>query len=228
MGTMRNYIGYKRFDGKDEAALVAQQEAIDRVVSNEGGTLVKSYEELEPSRDRWILQKALSESIEYGAILVIAKMQGLYRNIPFMLRLLDSGVDIRAADDPTVNRRTLQLLCAIAEEESNRVSIKVKAALVKVKKRGVKLGSNRFEHWYGREHLRLLAADKGCRYAARANRKKRIEAYKDLLPMMTDMRKSGKTLRDIAAALNSEGHMTRRGKPWREQLVWRVLQMEDA
>jgi hypothetical protein len=40
---------------------------------------------------------------------------------------------------------------------------------------------------------------------------------------MAELRSEGKSLSAIAAALNAEGHTTRRGRPWNKVQVNRVL-----
>jgi hypothetical protein len=50
-----------------------------------------------------------------------------------------------------------------------------------------------------------------------------VDAYADILPMMTEMRERGAGLQAIADQLNAEGHTTPRGKPWNAVQVMRVL-----
>ena len=45
----------------------------------------------------------------------------------------------------------------------------------------------------------------------------------DLSPIVTELRDKGLTQVAIAAELNSMGHTTRRGKPWNQVQVARVL-----
>jgi hypothetical protein len=49
------------------------------------------------------------------------------------------------------------------------------------------------------------------------------EAYADLAPVVSELRSKGQTLRAIADELNRQGHTTRRGKPWNQVQVLRVL-----
>ena len=52
------------------------------------------------------------------------------------------------------------------------------------------------------------------------------EAYRDLAPLMKELRDAGKPLRAIADELNAQGYETRRGKPWNPMQVRRVLQRD--
>ena len=94
------------------------------------------------------------------------------------------------------------------------------------KARGTKLGSARPGHWKGREHLRQAAIRKAVQVAAEVRVKDTDEAYRDLAPMMKELRDAGKPLRAIADELNAQGYETRRGKPWNPMQVRRVLQRD--
>ena len=69
---------------------------------------------------------------------------------------------------------------------------------------------------------------KGVGRSAAVRRERAIEAYADLAPWMVELRSEGKSLREIAAALNGEGHTTRRGGPWTKMQVSRVLGRSPA
>ena len=49
------------------------------------------------------------------------------------------------------------------------------------------------------------------------------QAYADLLPTMREWQQSGMSQQDIADRLNGLGHTTRRGRPWSQVQVMRVL-----
>src|SRR5688500_4917262 len=78
---------------------------------------------------------------------------------------------------------------------------------------------------------RNLSADamaKGQRLAADARRKLADEAYSDLYPIVSELRKSGLSLRAIADTLNTEGYETRRNRPWNPMQVRAVLKRAAA
>jgi hypothetical protein len=64
--------------------------------------------------------------------------------------------------------------------------------------------------------------------AGDASRKAATEAYSDLIPTVQAMKAEGLSLRAIAERLNAEGHTTRRGKPWNQVQVSRVLERAEA
>ena len=132
---------------------------------------------------------------------------------------MEAGVEFVCCDMPSANRLTLHIMAAVAEDEAKRISERTKAALAAYKARGGLLGSAR----PGAHRLtggRNLEAARRAGEIARANA---VAAYADLAPAIVSMREEGLSLRDIAAALNADGHTTRRGNAWNPMQVRRVL-----
>ena len=211
--------------GQSGLGLEGQQAAVDAFVSRRGCELLATYREVESGKnaDRPELAKALAHARRTKATLVVAKLDRLARNVAFLSRLMESRVDFLAVDLEHANRLTIHILSAVAEGEAKAISDRTKAALQAAKARGTKLGSARPGHWDGREAARLKGSAKGAKAAAAVHRVAADEAYADLLPMMQRLRSDGQTLQQIADTLNSEGHTTRRGKPWNHVQVMRVL-----
>ena len=63
------------------------------------------------------------------AVLLIAKLDRLARNVYFISGLMESGVEFMAADMPEANRLTIHILAAVAEHEREMISQRTKAAL---------------------------------------------------------------------------------------------------
>ena len=150
----------------------------------------------------------------------------LARNVAFLSALMESGVEFVAVDQPHANRLTIHILAAVAEDEARRISERTKSALAAAKARGTKLGSARPGHWEGREHLRQAAIRKAVQVAAEVRVKDTDDAYRDLAPLVRELRDAGKPLQAIADELNSQGYETRRGKQWGPMQVRRVLQRD--
>jgi hypothetical protein len=94
--------------------------------------------------------------------------------------------------------------------------------------RGGKLESGRPGHWDGKEDARLAGLKKARAVAVKIRQGNAAEAYTDSLPSIAALRGEGLSLRDIAAKLNTEGHTTRRGRPWNPVQVARVLERAEA
>lgn len=73
-------------------------------------------------------------------MLLIAKLDRLARNVAFIANLLESGVEVTAADVPEANRFQLHVMAAVAEHEVQVISPRTKAELAAAKSRGVKMG----------------------------------------------------------------------------------------
>ena len=225
---MTNYIAYTRVSTKKQGnsglGLEAQTASVINFV-NGHGKLLATYTEVESGKkaDRPELAKALAHAKRSKAILVVAKMDRLSRNLAFLSALLESSVEFVAVDNCHANRLTIHILAAIAEHEAKATSTRTKEALQAARARGTKLGSNRPGHWAGREHLRQAGQRNATKAAALANRENRIGIYSDLVPLIKDLRSQGITLQAIAAKLTELGHETRRGKPWNHVQVLRLL-----
>ncbi len=64
--------------------------------------------------------------------------------------------------------------------------------------------------------------------AAESRRRLAAEAYTDLYGVVRERHESGRSLASIAEDLNTEGHTTRRGKPWNAMQVLRVLRRTEV
>ena len=211
--------------GESGLGLEGQQAAVAEYLQRAGIALVASYTEVESGKrsDRAELNRATSHAKRIGASLVVAKLDRLARNVAFTSKLMASGVEFTACDNPHANRLTIHILAAVAEDEAQRISDRTKAALAAAKARGVKLGSARKGHWSGLEDKRLEGLTKARGVASQALHQAANAAYTDLIEPMQAWRAEGKSLREIAAALNDQGHTTRRGKPWNPMQVRSVL-----
>ncbi len=223
------FVAYRRVStqeqGRSGLGLEAQSAAVAKHVASVGGVLIASYVEVETGKrcDRPELAKALAHAKRSKAIFVVAKLDRLSRNAAFLCALLDSGVDVVACDNPSVNRLTLQILAVLAEDEARRISERTKAALAALKARGGKLGSARPGHWKGKEDARLKGLEKARSVSRRVVQDRKQAAYADLVPSVKEWRDGGLTLQAIADKLNGAGHTTRRGSSWRPAQVQRLL-----
>jgi DNA invertase Pin-like site-specific DNA recombinase len=231
---MQQIITYYRVStkeqGKSGLGLDGQKLALKQYVGSIGATMIAEYQEVESGTkcDRPELAKAIAHAKRSRAVLVVAKLDRLARNVAFLSNIMESGVDFIACDNPHANRFTVHILAAVAEDEQKKISDRTKTALQVAKQRGKKLGSSRENHWHGREERRQAGAIAGGQSAATAHTEAANAAYSDLYPMIQKRQQDGKTLREIAIELNSMGHTTRRGKPWNASQVMRVANRGTA
>ena len=227
-------IGYVRVStaeqGRSGLGLEGQETAITLHVSNVSGRLIKTYTEVETGtkssvKNRPQLMNALSHAKRAGATLVIAKLDRLSRNVAFLSALMDSKVDFVACDNPYANRLTTHILAAVAEDEAVRISERTKAALAAYKARGGVLGGARPEC---RGNLRQPARERGAAASGAVARELAEAAYSDLVPQIRELRAAGLSQQAIADRLNADGQVTRRGRPWNQVQVLRLLRRFGA
>ncbi|PTE13299.1 recombinase family protein [Pseudogemmobacter blasticus] len=203
--------------GQSGLGLEAQRKAVADYVSGKG-TIAAEYVEVESGKraDRPQLAYALAEAKRLGAILLIAKLDRLARNVAFIANLLEGGVEIAAADMPQANRFLLHVMAAVAEHEAQAISDRTRAALAAAKARGVALG------WSipGRREEQLKAARKGAAVrVAKADRH-----AETVRPLIEQMKRQGMALRHIATELNARNVKTARGGAWHAMTVRNLLQ----
>lgn len=169
--------------------------------------------------DRPKLAEALTACRVHRAVLVIAKLDRLARNVAFVSSLMDSGIEFQACDFPQANRLTLHILAAVAENEARAISERTRVALAAAKARGTVLGGFR-----GRAGTCTDLEKARATRTAKANHRAR-----DLAPTIRALVAEGcGSLRAIAAGLNALGIWTARGGLWSAAQVRRILdRLED-
>src|SRR5258708_19000555 len=101
MGKKPLFVGYFRVStqrqGDSGLGLDAQREVVARHVANTGGKLIESFTEIETGKGKDALKKrpqlrqALEQCKKLGAVLVIAKLDRLCRNVQFRSGLWEGG-----------------------------------------------------------------------------------------------------------------------------------------
>lgn len=201
--SLPRFVAYYRVStdrqGASGLGLDAQRQAVADQVN--GGKLAAEFTEIESGRrhtNRPQLLAALDECRRSRAVLLIARLDRLARNVAFIANLMESGVDFVACDMPQANRLTIHILAAVAEHEREMISQRTKAALAEAKRRGTRLGNPHIEE------ARALATT-----AHRASR-----PAPEVLALMAEWRGQGKTLRAIAGDLNRLNIRPARGREW--------------
>lgn len=206
--------------GRSGLGLEAQQHAVESLcASRDWEIIAPPFTEVESGKraDRPELAKALHRSKVTGAILVVAKLDRLSRNVAFLAALQDSGVKFVAADMPEANELTVHIMAAVAQAERKAISRRTFEALQAARARGQRLGNPN-----GAAALRRAAkGNTASLVTIRAGARGRAE---QLRPIVDEMRSRGMTsLRDLAAELNHIGIVTARGGRWHASSVRNLL-----
>jgi|HubBroStandDraft_4_1064222.scaffolds.fasta_scaffold00009_15 DNA invertase Pin-like site-specific DNA recombinase len=210
--------------GRSGLGIEAQAAAVAQHIRQAGCELLATYTEVETGKkdslgNRPELRKAITHAKRGRGTLVVAKLDRLARSVAVTSMLHQSGVDFVCVDNPSANRLTVQILAAVAEAEARAISDRTKAALAAYKARGGRLGASLPQC----RNLSQEARIKGAMAAAAIHKRNALDAYGDLVDLLMNYRRSGKSLRAIAECLNKEGQTTRRDKPWNAMQVKRIL-----
>jgi DNA invertase Pin-like site-specific DNA recombinase len=205
------YVSYLRVStqrqGQSGLGIEAQRDAVQQYVTSVGGNLLEEHIEVESGSksQRPVLVQSIARARKAGAVLVIAKLDRLARNVAFVSSLMEAGVEFIAVDAPYATRFFVHVMAAVAEHERTMISERTKAALGAAKARGVRLGMN------------------GGRLAALHKAEAAIFS-EDLRPIFLQLTKNGaQTLAQIANKLNEQGFRTREGALWSPTPVQRVM-----
>ena len=214
---MAGFVSYMRVStakqGNSGLGLEAQQEAVARHLGT--NTPLAELVEVESGKNdsnRPQLMAALDLCKRKKAVLVIAKLDRLSRDVHFISGLMKAGVEFVACDNPHANKMTIQLLAVFAEHEREMISVRTKAALAAAKARGTKLGNPRWQ-----DSLAKARRVKDPNPPAPA-----------VIEMMRQQRSEGLTLRQIAAKLNALGLRTPKGCVWYAGTVRKAMLMPDV
>jgi DNA invertase Pin-like site-specific DNA recombinase len=145
---MKKYIAYYRVSRKEQGisglGLAAQRTSVTAYAKAQDAIIIEEYTEVETGtnkRERIEIQNAIARAKQEGAVLIIAKLDRLARQVTFVSSLLDSGIEFVAVDMPTANNFTIHIFSALAEQEAKLISSRTKQALAELKNSGVALGT---------------------------------------------------------------------------------------
>lgn len=202
------YVAYLRQSTKKQEnsglGVEAQREIIQNYLKDKSP--VSEYIETESGRksDRPKLTEALAECRKKGAILIVAKLDRLSRNVAFTSKLLESDVEIIFCDFPEANKLVLHIISSIAEYEAGLISQRTRQSLQAKKARGYRLGKP--ENLLGKLEQAIENSNRINRQKALDNpNNKRAAAY------LKSLVKEDVSLSEMARRLNEEGFVTAHG-----------------
>lgn len=215
---MQQFITYFRVStkeqGKSGLGLDAQKRDIELFLANYADVpweIAGSFTDVlsGADNDRPELAKALDLCRRTGATILVAKLDRLSRKVSFVATLMDDPkVKLRVASMPNADKFQLHIYAALAEQEREFISLRTKAALAEAKANGRKLGGLRDKTGKRNEAVQVQALGNARKVA----------------DLIEPLRAQGKTLREIADALNGSGVQTARGGEWQASQVKRTLE----
>jgi DNA invertase Pin-like site-specific DNA recombinase len=219
---MQEFIAYRRLASSERAQpdlrLDAQAAAILRFVQSRGGVLVRDFIEREAGKGSDVLERrprlheALEAAKQRSAVLVVARLDRLSRDVRFLSHCIDAGVEFAAADHPDADAFMLHIHAGIAGRERERAGRRIAEALQAKKQAALAQGR---ANPVG--NMRSLEPHNKSRQAA-------AQAFaRQLAPMLEAYQRAGLTQRAMVEALNRDGVTTAAGGSWSLLQLQRVL-----
>ena len=198
------YVAYYRVStvqqGQFGFSIEAQRAAVQDYVTANPGFVVAEFSEVMSGRkdSRRELAKALSMCRIARAVLIIARLDRLSRNVEMIAWLMESRLEFVAVDFPHANRFTIYILAAVAEYKSHLISERMKQVIAARRERGAKVG-----HFAGGLPRSFPP---GCQEASAVARQARSEVRaRDLAPLVWKAIAEGKSMTVIADEFNESG-----------------------
>ena len=148
---MKQYVVYYRVStqkqGRSGLGLAAQRQMVENFLATNSGKKISEYTEVESAggmKSRPVLEKAMwdvKQDIKNRCLLV-AKLDRLARDVFFIASLEKSKINFECTDMPQANKLTINILSAMAQNERELISDRVRAGMEQAKKRGRKFGTN--------------------------------------------------------------------------------------
>ena len=225
---MKKYVAYLRVStSKQSIGLDAQKKIIDNYI-NDSDVILHTFIEKESGRNnnRIELNKALEFCRDNNAILMIAKLDRLSRNVAFISALMESKLDFVACDIPIVDKFTIHVYAAFAELEADKIKNRTRDALniikANIERDGfhVSKAGNRISS-LGNNNItadkRKLAFDAIKAKASVNENNIKAKAFANALS------RSGHNLTQITIMLNDNGFRAARGGKFHLKTVSRLL-----
>lgn len=218
------YVIYYRVStdkqGRSGLGLEAQQQQVKTYLqSKPDAEVVAEYVEVDSGKkvNRIELTKAVADAKKNKAVLLVAKLDRVARNVKLFLDLLDQ-VQIEFTDLPALSNGTsdsrlvLTQLAAFAEWEAAKISERTKAALAAKKARGEPMGVE------GKNNIK----------ATNGKRKEQADEFAKSMAAMLLPLENTMSQRKLVDYLNLHGVNSPTGKAWRLNSLQNVLKRAKA
>lgn len=212
------YVVYLRVStkeqGKSGLGLEAQGRDIEIFLDSHPGEVIATLCDVGSGADtdRPEFQKALALTKKQRAVLVVAKLDRLSRDVADIAALMKT-IRFRVATMPDAREFEVHIYAALAEQERKFISERTKAALAAARARGVKLGGYR----------------KGALDNANKMRATDADAFAEkTYPVVRAFMDQGLSLRGVADRLNATGVATPNDGKWQAVTVRRLVKRVES
>lgn len=140
---MEKFVAYTRVSTlKQNHGLDSQLDIINNWVKKRVGRVIHISKEKISGKinERPALTEAIEICKKENATLLIAKLDRLSRNVAFLFKIKDSGINIACCDLPELNTLTLGIFATMAQHERELISRRTKEGLKIAKSKGKKIG----------------------------------------------------------------------------------------
>lgn len=237
IGYQMKVIAYYRVSTKSQGesglGIEAQHDYIALAAEQNGWEVIAEYTDtisgaIAPA-DRPECGKALAACKEHDAVLVVAKLDRLSRDVEHIAGMMKRSV-FKVATMPHASTVELHIHAMLAEQERTFISERTRAALKALQQRAdngceesqAKIARRNAPYTPSENHVKATGKDGA---ATRANMKKAAAFISTVKPHIEAcLFNKCITLRSVADCLNAKGVTTSRGSQWSATQVQRVMQ----
>ncbi|WP_043529472.1 recombinase family protein [Litchfieldella xinjiangensis] len=214
------YVAYYRVSTQKQSrsglGLEAQKEAVRTYQQQYGGEIVAEFYEVESGKkeERPEFHKAGDYAELANAILRVAKLDRLSRDLHFITGLQKRGIRFTLCDLPEVDQLTIHILAAMAQHEARMISQRTWLALQVAKAQGKTLGNPKLD-----------AVRNDNTEAANQRRTQAQALWRERILRVIDHIQEHEGITTgaaIADALNQRGLTTYRDKPFTSATISRL------
>lgn len=229
-----NVIAYYRVSTKSQGdsglGLDAQREYIQQAAKAAGWNVLAEFTEVGVSgsialEDRPEGSKAVAKCRESKAVLVVAKLDRISRDVEHVARLM-KVVPFKVATMPHADSFQLHLFAALAEQERTFIAQRTKDALAALKRDADAGNADAQTKISNRAEALEKGRTDANRAKARAAVSGRVNTFHDSVRPHFEacLFRGLKSLREMADCLNSRGITTSRGGHWSPTQVSRAME----
>ena len=231
------FAAYYRVSSRKQSKEMATQKRAVKNYLSDRWPPTKTFIEQESGKsihNRPKLKDALDYCYDNDAILIVAKLDRLSRDLGFIGWLQTTDIKFVCCDMPQATRETIGFMGVMARWEREQIAKRTKEALAEKKRQGVKLGYHipavrrglhRYWKEYKKQHKAIVKEQKKKAKKEPPPPPKLTKAQREdkrVIPVIKLLRRQGKTFAEIAEALNEQGEPSRWGKRWHKTSVLRV------